>query len=153
MNCFNSVLLVLLIFYFSPACGLKCYTCSTTSTDYDDNCVSSPTEDMSRDCNKKYCNIIRVEDKDPKNLIASMSRGCSDVYMNGKSEDYTHIVYQMSCKDDFCNSGSGKTGSDGGHNYLGDKSTIYCPGTESSASVQYISMILIISSIVMVLRI
>lgn len=43
--------------------GLKCYTCSTTSTDYDDNCVSSPTEDMSRDCNKKYCNIIRVEDK------------------------------------------------------------------------------------------
>ncbi|XP_044755417.1 uncharacterized protein LOC123314302 [Coccinella septempunctata] len=141
------VLSVLVAFCISSAQGLNCYTCSTTSNEYDDNCVSTPTEDMTRDCNKKYCNIIRVEDKDPKNLVSSMSRGCSDAYLNGKTEDYTHIIYQMSCREDYCNSGSGKTASGGTHNYLGDKSTIYCPGTESSASTRLISIYTIIAFI------
>lgn len=79
-----------------------------------------------------------------------MSRGCSDTYLNGKTEDYTHTIYQLSCKADLCNSGDGKTGSEGSHSYLGDKSTIYCPGTDSS-SINYISKLSIASCILILL--
>ncbi|KAL3275881.1 hypothetical protein HHI36_020618 [Cryptolaemus montrouzieri] len=124
--------LFVLLFYFSTANGLKCYTCSSTESDYDDSCVSSPSDDSTTNCNKKYCNIVREEDVDPKGKLSSFVRGCSDEYLSGKTVDQTHIFYQMSCRDDLCNFGDGKSSSNGNTNYIGDKSTIYCPGSDSS---------------------
>ncbi|KAK9891940.1 hypothetical protein WA026_017423 [Henosepilachna vigintioctopunctata] len=126
--------LVFLIFCNSQSNALNCYTCSSTENDYVDACVSSPTKDFVRSCDKKYCNIIRIEYKDPKDRIASMSRGCSNSYLSGIVEDSTYRSYQVSCKENYCNSGSGKTKA-GSHNYIGDKSTIYCPGSNSSSTI------------------
>lgn len=62
--------------------------------------------------------------------MASINRNCVDkVQSEGVVEDETHRTYIRSCKTDLCNNGSGKGSSSSSRSSLGDKSTIYAPGT------------------------
>jgi len=64
-----------------------------------------------------------------------MSRNCMDtVTADGVTEDSTHRFYQRSCKTDLCNNGTGKGSTLSSTSYLGDKSTIYAPGTGRSSA-------------------
>lgn len=77
-----------------------------------------------------------------------MVRNCVDkpTFTNKIIEDTKFRTYYKSCKQDLCNSGNGH--GDTASNTigsLGDKSTIYCPGTNTDgATVANISFLFII---------
>ncbi|XP_048525234.1 uncharacterized protein LOC109544796 [Dendroctonus ponderosae] len=132
------LLIALLLAVVDKSAGLKCYTCSATENDSDTSCdddLDSLGKTGITDCDKKFCTIVRLDYIDPKGKLASLSRNCVDkVPADGITEDSTYRTYQRSCKTDLCNSGSGKSDSNSGTSDLGDKSTIYAPGTGISAA-------------------
>ncbi|KAJ8972431.1 hypothetical protein NQ314_000187, partial [Rhamnusium bicolor] len=87
---------------------------------------------------------------DPRGKLASMVRNCVDIptYLNEVIEDETHRAYYRSCRQDLCNTGSGRADSNSADNgSLGDKSTIYSPGIgESGAIIASVSLSTIMSA-------
>ncbi|CAG9764942.1 unnamed protein product [Ceutorhynchus assimilis] len=149
--------LVLLCLSFENSYGLKCYTCSATENDADTSCADDVVgigKNAITDCDKKYCTITRIDYKDPRGKLASLNRNCVDkVPADGVTEDATFRSYQRSCKTDLCNSGSGKSDINTGSRSLGDKSTIYAPGTGRSAGTAIsVSVFGLLVSVAMVLR-
>lgn len=113
--------------------------------DSDSSCVDNPetTKIITCPTEQPYCSLLRIEYKDPKNVIASISRTCTGQNKNSVEEDTTFRYYFKSCTTDLCNGGSGKSvSSDAG--YLGDKSTIYAPGTGNSATSTTLSTLTIV---------
>lgn len=133
----STIILLFMLVYRSD--GLKCYTCSCTENDADTSCaddVLALGDNAITDCDKKFCTITRLDYKDPKGKLSSITRNCVDkVPADGVTEDTTFRTYQRSCKTDLCNDGSGKGSSSEGKSSFGDKSTIYVPGTGTSGSI------------------
>ncbi|KAF7267220.1 uncharacterized protein LOC143198834 [Rhynchophorus ferrugineus] len=142
----------LLAFLFTGSEGLKCYTCSCTEDDSDTSCaddVESMGTSGITDCDKKYCTITRVDYKDPKGKLASINRNCVDkVQSEGVTEDESYRTYIRSCKTDLCNNGSGKGSSSTSRSSLGDKSTIYVPGTQVTGGTNTIQASLLTTLII-----
>ncbi|XP_074034848.1 uncharacterized protein [Leptinotarsa decemlineata] len=150
----NIFLLIFTVFFLiAKTSGLKCYTCSLKEDDSDTHCLDNPgtVEGDITDCDKKYCTIVRQDYKDPRGKLQSMTRSCTDVpiYINQVVEDETHRQYFRSCRTDLCNLGTGHSNAqDEARGSFGDKSTIYCPGTdESGGTLVTVTVPIIIISI------
>ncbi|XP_050307533.1 uncharacterized protein LOC126744215 [Anthonomus grandis grandis] len=147
------------ILLMKQSSALTCYTCSVSENDADttcaDNVTSMPSDSGSiTDCDKKFCTIVRVEYLDPKGKLQSFGRSCMDVVpVDGVYEDSTYRTYQWSCKTDLCNSGNGKTSINDGSRSLGDKSTIYAPGTGRSSAEEVAGRLLLVLSCFLLMKI
>ncbi|CAH1108191.1 unnamed protein product [Psylliodes chrysocephalus] len=119
-------ILVFLLYYIHSVKSLKCYTCSCTEDDADTSCLDNlgAKEGDITDCDKKYCILVRIDYKDPRGKLQSISRNCVDkpAYIHEVIEDETHIGYFTACKSDLCNDGNGHINSSSGETgVFGDK--------------------------------
>lgn len=83
--------------------------------------------------------------------MVSFGRGCDDTWINDIIEDSTYRIYHYTCKSPLCNGGSGKGDNDNSSKgYLGDKSTIICPGIRGGAITHSVSVMLLFFVITLV---
>ncbi|GJQ68376.1 hypothetical protein Trydic_g16966 [Trypoxylus dichotomus] len=130
------ILLPFLLTYYIGVEGLRCYTCSMTNEDVDQNCLTDPDKAGITDCDKQYCISVRVDYVDPKDSLQSLSRTCVDtpLYTNKVLEDETFRSYYKACQTELCNGGLGKDLTDTSSNINGAAMTLLVPGTGAAHS-------------------
>ncbi|XP_021189616.3 uncharacterized protein LOC110375700 [Helicoverpa armigera] len=137
---------------------LRCYTCSFSSVDSNQDCLVITNDTNTVDCPHTYCTILRQEYVDPVGEVASFTRGCSSQpdYLNHEIIDSTFRTFYRACTSDLCNIGNGIQSVVGGNlsptrEYNGKN--LLVPGTGGGSANIKISFFILILSVFFVMNI
>ncbi|KAF9824584.1 hypothetical protein SFRURICE_004041 [Spodoptera frugiperda] len=88
---------------------LRCYACSFSSVDSNQDCLTITDDTPTVDCPHTYCTILRQEFVDPIGQVASFSRSCESQpdFLNHDISDNTFRTFYRACTTDRCNIGDG----------------------------------------------
>ncbi|XP_049869232.1 uncharacterized protein LOC126368996 [Pectinophora gossypiella] len=146
---------ILLCAVFGKSVGLlRCYSCTFSSVDSDQSCLTITDNTRSVDCPFEYCTIFRQEYIDPSGVVASFNRGCDDQpdYLNHDIVDANFRTYYRACTNDLCNIGNGIESVVGGAlqpnpQFEGDN--LLVPGTAGGANAVHTTLVALLFVLVM----
>ncbi|CAG9786219.1 unnamed protein product [Diatraea saccharalis] len=96
-------------FIIRHSLGLRCYSCSFSTTESDRSCLTVTNSTPTVECSYRFCTIRRIEFLDPAGVVSSFRRGCDEQpdYLNHDITDTTYRTFYRACTTDLCNIGNG----------------------------------------------